>query len=615
MCGITGVIGNNNYHQYLNLMLKRIEHRGPDGEGKWVKDKLSLGHKRLSIIDLSENAHQPMIDADTGNVIIYNGEIYNFVELRNGLSKDYSFKSTSDTEVILAAYRKYGTDCFKYLRGMFAIALYDPQKKLTILARDRFGIKPLYYRIGQDYFLFSSEIKGIINLGDLTHTANPKSLCRFLAARQTDVNEETFYNEINQILPGTYLEIDERGKIIEQNKYWTLKLPGKKLLEKNDVDELINLLEDTIKIHLRSDVPVGAFLSGGIDSSTLVCFMEKLLGNNKFHTFSSLLEIQNEENKLISVIQKKVNSCNHDILLNGDSFFSEIQKLLYYQDEPFADASMYAHFMLCKEASKLNLKVLLSGNGGDEIFGGYYSYLYSNVGYLIKNLRLIRLLKTLINYRNFNQVELTYIIIKGIQQALPTKLKRIYKHSAYQKYFKHLNKNFYNKNEIEYYYFEHSDPRTENYVNMINNWTLPQFLHYEDRNGMAFGIELRVPFIDHVLLEKVNEFDASVLVDGRTKSLLRQMIKLVVPPVVINQKGKFAFAAPLDIMLKVNQKTIAEHYLDLLEKQNIFDKKLSTELLKKYLQSSDDTNLLIFWRTFITLVWIDKFFNKTFKNE
>jgi len=612
MCGIAGVIGNNNYHQYLDLMLKRIEHRGPDGEGKWVKEELSLGHKRLSIIDLSEHAHQPMIDDETSNVIIYNGEIYNFIELRNDLSRDYSFKSRSDTEVILAAYRKYGTDCFNYLRGMFAIALYDPKRKLTILARDRFGIKPLYYRLGFNFFLFSSEIKGLINIGNLTHTANPTSLCRFLAARQTDVNEETFYNEVKQILPGTFITIDEQGKIIEQRKYWSLMLPGKKLLEKNDVNELLELLEDTIKIHLRSDVPVGAFLSGGIDSSTLVCYMEKFLGNNKFHTFSSLLEIQNEENKLISVIQQKVNSFNHDILLSGDSFLPDIQKLLYYQDEPFADASMYAHYMLCKEASKLNLKVLLSGNGGDEIFGGYYAYLYANVGYFIKNFKLIRLLKTLRNYKKFDQVELTYLIIKGIQQALPAKLKRMYKHSAYQKYFQHLNKDFLNNNDIDYYYFESSDPRTENYVNMIQNWTLPQFLHYEDRNGMAFGIELRVPFIDHVLLEKVNEFDASVLVDGRTKSLLRQIIKQEVPTEVVNQKGKFAFAAPLDIFLKSNQKVIAENYLGLLLKQNIFDHKLSSEILKKYLQSSDDNNLLIFWRTYITLLWLDTFFNNKY---
>lgn len=609
MCGITGIIGNNNYHQFLDLMLKRIEHRGPDGEGKWVNEKLSLGHKRLSIIDLSDNAHQPMIDDETGNVIIYNGEIYNFIELRNDLKRDYSFKSSSDTEVILAAYRKYGTDCFNYLRGMFAIALYDPKRKLTILARDRFGIKPLYYRMAQDYFLFSSEIKGIINLGDLTQTANPKTICRFLAARQTDVNEETFFNEVKQVLPGTYLIINEQGKIIEQKRYWSLKLPGKKLLMKNDLEELIDLLENTIKIHLRSDVPVGAFLSGGIDSSTIVCYMEKFMGNIKFRTFSSLLEIQNEENKLISVIHKKVKSLNHDILLKGDSFLSEIKKLLYYQDEPFADASMYAHFKLCEEASKAGLKVLLSGNGGDEIFGGYYAYLYANIGYLIKNIKLIHLLKALKNYKSFKQVELNYLVIKGIQQALPSKIKRIYKHFAYKNYFQHLNEEFYDKNDIDYYYFEHSDPRIENYVNMINNWTLPQFLHYEDRNGMAFGIELRVPFIDHILIEKVNEYDASVLVDGRTKSLLRQLIKQVVPAEVVNQKGKFGFAAPLDIFLRANIESITENYKELLRSQNIFDQKKSLEKLNNYLRDKDDNSLLVFWRTYITLLWINTFFN------
>uniref|UniRef100_A0A7V2ZK10 asparagine synthase (glutamine-hydrolyzing) n=1 Tax=Ignavibacterium album TaxID=591197 RepID=A0A7V2ZK10_9BACT len=616
MCGICGIIGNNNYHQYLSTMLKRIQHRGPDGEGTWVKENVSFGHRRLSIIDLSENAKQPMVDNETGNVITYNGEIYNYVELRNDLSSYYSFKSQSDTEVILASYRKYGTKCFKYFRGMFALAIYDPKRKVIILARDRFGIKPLYYRSGQEYFLFSSEIKGLINFGNLPDSANAKSICRFLAARQTDVNDETFYNEVKQILPGSFLTIDEQGKIVEQKKYWYLKLPGEKPIEKNDLDELTELLEDTIKIHLRADVPVGAFLSGGIDSSTIVCYMEKFLGNNKFHTFSSLLEIQNEENKLIGVIQKKINSFNHDLLLNGDSFLSDLTKLLYYQDEPFADASMYAHYMLVKEASKLNLKVLLSGNGGDEVFGGYYAHIYSNIGYLIKYLKLIRLFKALKNYKKFNQLEVTHIILKGLQQALPTNIKRKYKHSVYQKYFNHLNKDFYFKNDIDYYYFEHIDPRIENYVNMIENWTLPQFLHYEDRNGMAFGIELRVPFIDHILIEKVNEFDPSVLVDGRTKSLLRQLIIQIVPAEVVNQRGKFAFAAPLDIFIKRNQNQIIEQYLELLKNQSIFDEKLSIQLLNNFRKSENDENLLIFWRTYITLLWYDIFFNnKSYLND
>jgi asparagine synthase (glutamine-hydrolysing) len=608
MCGITGVIGANKYHSNLELMTQRLSHRGPDDKGVWCTKNISFGHTRLKIIDTTDHAHQPMIDEESGNVITYNGEIYNYVELRSQLKDSYQFKSTGDTEIILAAYRKYGLECFEKLRGMFAFALYDAKKNIVIVARDRFGIKPIYYRNGTDYFLFASEIKSLINSTDLSHSANPKTICRFLAARQTDVNEETFFSEVKQVLPGNYLIVNNNGALLERKSYWEIPIPGNRQLLKGDVDELVNLLENTIGIHLRADVPVGAFLSGGIDSATIVSFMERLLKTNKFHTFSSLLENQNEENKLIKVMQQAVPSDNHNITLTGEGFIDDISNLVYHQDEPFADASMYAHYALCREASKQGLKVLLSGNGGDEIFGGYYAYLYSNVGYLIKYLKLIALIKTLRNYKRFDQINIGYLILKGLQQSLPTKLKRIYKHSAYHKYFNHLNKEFHSGNDVDYYYFEHRDPRIENYINMIHNWTLPQFLHYEDRNGMAFGIELRVPFVDHVLLEKVNEYDSSLLVDGRTKSLLREMISTIVPDVVKNQKGKFAFAAPLDILVKQNQNLMIESYTTLLETQNIFDKKHSLNILRNYIQQPSEINLLLFWRTYISILWFNKFF-------
>jgi asparagine synthase (glutamine-hydrolysing) len=317
MCGITGIIGNPKVHS-IDKMLNLIAHRGPDGcyiqyGSYWV-----FGHARLSIIDLSSEADQPMTDPDSGNVIVFNGEIYNYVELKNEIGIRYRFRTASDTEVLLAAYEVFGINFLNKLRGMFSFALFDQKRGDVLIARDRFGIKPLYYRAIQGNFLFSSEIKSLVNIPGIDEHINERKAYEFLANSQLDTNEETLFDGIYQLKPAHYFRISRDGTVKESCEYWKFPEPGTKKFDRKSEHDLIALFDEVTSIHMRSDVPVGTFLSGGIDSSCVTAFALRNLNSGSLNTFSAVLPYHHPENALIPEILKMDERIHPNTFLLGN---------------------------------------------------------------------------------------------------------------------------------------------------------------------------------------------------------------------------------------------------------------------------------------------------------
>ncbi|MEY4702619.1 MAG: hypothetical protein RIR96_516, partial [Bacteroidota bacterium] len=568
MCGIAGVIGKGT-NVKLPLMIEKIRHRGPDGVGIWENESISLGHVRLSIIDLSSNADQPMIDEETGNVLVFNGEIYNYLELKKTIGNRYSFKTDSDTEVILALYRIYGEDMLQYLRGMFAFALYDSKNDIIFLARDRFGIKPLYYRSSNGSILFASEIKALVNHNDLSDEINELKSIEFLANCKLDTDHQTLFKDVFQILPSHYAMISGSGKMIKKQSYWNFPEPGKRIFDKKSEEELYHQFSESISLHLRSDVPVGTFLSGGLDSTTVTSFVRKLSAQPILHSFSALLPYDHPENALIPKylsIQKEV--VNHGFLLDGNEYFNDISDIIYHHDEPVMDGSMYAHYKLCQLAAQNNIKVILSGSGGDELFGGYGSYIYASHAALLKKGKIKSYFREIIGNAGVSGETVANLIMKSTYELFPEDFKQKMKNFRLRNQVKHLHFN----EEITHYFHRHSDIYLSNMINNYRSWTAPPFLHYEDRNSMAFGVEARVPFFDHKLVEFVLQFDHSDIMRGRTKNLMRKSFRGTVPDFILDQKGKYGFPSPINHRLKTDDagKSI---FFDLVEKTPLLQQK------------------------------------------
>lgn len=600
MCGIAGVIGDD--VGALPIMLDRIRHRGPDGEGHWEFDRVALGHLRLSIIDLSTAANQPMIDQESGNVLIFNGEIYNYKELKKELLGYYEFRTESDTEVILAAYSKYGVEFLKKLRGMFAIALFDSKKNELLIARDRIGIKPLYYLNSVNSFYFSSEIKSFHKIPRLSVTLNQIKAYEFLANRQMDTDDQTFFKEIRQLNPGHYAWVNSNGQLGQVEKYWDFPEMGSRKFDESCVGEFVDVFDEVIQLHLRADVPVGSFVSGGIDSSSVACFALRNMDQDLLNTFSAILPYYHAENALISEINNNPRVRKHEFLLDGANFFNDIPKVIWHHDEPILDGSMYAHYKLCELAGNQKIKVLLSGSGGDELFGGYMTHLSANLG---KQLRSGKFLGFFRNYKDFasnSSYPSSALLLKGFMETLPLSLRRRMRN----KQLRLKNDHLLDKPDIPHFYFEHSDPYFANLINNYKSWSVPPYLHYEDRNSMAFGVEIRVPFYDHKLIEYILQFDSSSIVRGRSKNILRTSFKGIVPNSILQQKGKFGFPSPIDRAL-VNDQIGKELFYDLVKQTPLLDVKKSIQMANDFYSGKGDLGK--YWRCLSFCIWHNIYFN------
>ena len=544
-----------------------------------------------------------MIDASTGNVIVFNGEIYNYLEIKKSIGSTYAFKTNSDTEVILAAYKIYGIGFLEHLQGMFSMAIYDAMQDKVLCARDRFGIKPFYYRYIPQTFVFASEIKAIINLIDESESINSLKVYEFLANRQQDTNEETFFNGVTQLSPAHYMWVSTTGESEAPQCYWEYPSLGERKFDEGARKELVDLFDQTIQYHLRSDVTVGGFLSGGLDSSSIACFAVRNMSQESYPAFSAILPYHHAENVLIKeVLNANQKMVPHSFLLDGGDFFNDIRDVIYHHDEPVLDGSMYAHYKLCQLAKENGIKVLLSGSGGDELFGGYASHIHSYHATLLSSLRLKKYLTELGKVSRNSDHSYHTLLFKSVYENVSFNARRFLKNRQVQNKHRYLEI----QPEIDHYYYETEDRYYANLLNYYKSWTVPPYLHYEDRNSMAFGIETRVPFYDHKLLEFVFQFSPGEVINGSSKSLMRDSFKGIVPQKVLRQKGKYGFPSPIDHALRSDKKG-RELFFDLYRKAPFLKHKETREVGEDFYKGKGE--LTTYWRLLSYILWYDIFFD------
>lgn len=566
MCGIFGIntrVDEGNMSSILDLM----EHRGPDNKGWYIRDHFSLGHTRLRIIDLN-TGDQPMFNEDKQLAVIFNGEIYNYKEIKKNLiGRGHIFSSNSDTEVILHAYEEYGVDCVNRFNGEFAFCLWDNKKKMAFLARDRLGIKPLYYYYKNDQFVFASEIGPMLATGLINNQLNIDSVFKYFTLRYVPGNE-SMYSDIYRLPPGTYMIFDSNGLKIQ--RYWSCDLHVDISLSHDEYEsKFLELLKDSVRKRLISDVPLGAYLSGGIDSSSIVAFMSQMSGR-PVKTFTVGFNTDIDENEDAKAIARHYGTDHQEIYIRKNDY-ELLPEVLRYFDEPIGDAIIIPTYLLSKMTSQ-SIKVVLTGEGADEILGGYVHHLaihykekYDNyVPVILKKLneKLIKnipitILNSLFPYpaglgNNGRQRLLTYLQNSGTIQESYLNIASVFdkneRNSLFSSDFLAQN-NFADIFNFDFFnYTENNNPLHLNKVIDIDlkGWLPDYTLLKHDRMTMSNSLEGRVPFLDH----RIVEFCATLPLDLKikwfnTKTILRKAMAGYLPPVK-GIKKKRSFYLPVE---------------------------------------------------------------------
>ncbi len=540
MCGICGIINFNKRRveeEKLRSMMEPIRHRGPDDEGVYTSDSIGFGFRRLSILDLTKAGHQPMHDKSERFTIIFNGEIYNYVELKKQLSnKGYSFKSKTDSEVLLNAFIEWDSKCLNKLNGMFAFAIYDKRKKRTFIARDRFGIKPLYYCREDGRFIFGSEIPSLLTvLNNKEIKPNEKSIFNYLAFNRTDATEDTFFANIKKLQHGHFIDIQNAEFNIKQWYKLTEKLDN----PFNNAEEYREALSSSVGLRLRSDVPVGACLSGGLDSSSIVSILINDYQKYDLNTFSAVYGRgkKGDESEFINVFKKDLSNM-YNTTPTAKSLINDLDNFLIAHAEPISTTSPYAQFKVM-ELAKEHVVVTLDGQGADEQLAGYH-YLFGNYfKELVIGLSLIRLVKEGYSYSKVHQS--SYALKTFLFFLLPKQFKtRIFSRSK-----GYLNSSFTNRNSADNVIASqlyNTNSLREAHLNHFE-YKLEHLLKWDDRNSMWFSLESRVPFLDHRLVERTLSLSSEQIINnGVTKQILRKAMKGTLPDKIRERQDKVGFA-------------------------------------------------------------------------
>jgi asparagine synthase (glutamine-hydrolysing) len=579
MCGIFGYFSNKftqdiqEQNNRLKLAADSLYHRGPDDNGleffkiKSEEDKftklLSLGHTRLSIIELSKKGHQPMSSSDGRYVIVYNGEIYNYKELRNEL-KDlgHAFKTQSDTEVLVAAWSQWGQECLTRLIGMFAFVVYDKQLNTITCVRDAFGIKPFFYADDGGQFSFASDINALLELRE-----KPKKLCLqraydYLVQGIYDNNELTFIEGVRHLMPGCLMEFDlSKASITKTIKWWTPSIKERTDLSFEQAAEKVReqFLEN-VKLHLRSDVPLGAALSGGIDSSAVVCAMRYLEPKTDIHTFSYIdKDSPISEEKWVDFINEHTHAKSYKVVANGDELLRDLDDLIHAQGEPFGSTSIYGQYRVFQLAKQNGITVTLDGQGADELLAGYSGYPVQRMQSLFEQREFKTLLSFTHQWKSWpgrGSVKAYKCLAAGIApNNLRPFLKNLFIKSPKPDWL-NLEYLFQQgvilKTELENQLADNRGRRVvEILANSLQLAGLPQLLRHGDRNSMRFSVESRVPFLTIQTADLLLSLPEDYLISnkGETKSVFRAAMRGIVPDYVLDRKDKIGFETPEKIWL------------------------------------------------------------------
>ncbi|MEG0365596.1 MAG: asparagine synthase (glutamine-hydrolyzing) [Coprobacillus sp.] len=607
MCGIVGFAATQGDNELiLNKMLDRIKHRGPDDAGTWIDDYVALGHRRLSIIDMS-GGHQPMIDDNL--IVIFNGEIYNYLEIKKDLEeKGYVFKTHSDTEVLLHGYKEYGYDVVNYLRGMFAFVLYNQDTHELYCARDHFGIKPFYYYDDPENFMFGSEIKSFLEHPQFKKEFNENTLFSYLRMGIVP-GEDTFFKNVKQLLPGHYIIYKDNN--IDIHQYYQIEFTNDCKDTQEKTKEIEDTIRDSVEHHMIADVEIGSFLSSGIDSSYIVS-----LARPK-RTYTVEYEDQRyNESRYTKDFAHKIGIENKSVVVSKEEYFKNLKKVVYHLDEPTADPSAVALYFVSQLASK-EVKVVLSGEGSDEFFGGYNTYrsevdssLYSRLPYFIRHVLAVMCShlpdikgKEFI-IRNGYHIEDYYI---GVSPVFSKK--------ECQNVLK-------NKVDTEQSLIKPIVGQLKNYTNLqkkqaidLQTWFVKDILQKGDKMTMANSIESRVPFTDkEVFASAKNLHDTQKVSKSNTKLLLRSSSSKVLPPEIVEKK-KLGFPVPLREWIK---------------DQDICDEisaAFQTPFINQYFNSQELLNMLNdhqsnkhdyykkIWAVYCLSLWHQTFFEDKYINQ
>lgn len=546
MCGITGIIDSTPVSkQVLNKMVNAIKHRGPNGNDTYINENVGLGHVRLSIIDLQEDSNQPLFSNDKQLSIVFNGEIYNYKELRKQLN--YPYQTNSDTEVILAAYLKWGEDCLFHFKGMFSFVIYDQTKNLIFAARDRFGIKPFYYFYNNSTFIFSSEIKGILASGKVKAELNDPIFYDFVVYNRTDHEAETCFRQIKNLRPGHKITLDLTSQNFCIKKWYYL--PEIKNSGDINFEQTKQILTDkllrSIDLHLISDVPVGVALSGGIDSSSITGMSKSRLPNNyELNSFSAVFDDNFEKNEKVYIDDVvKFNSLKpHFARPVVEDLIKNIDQIIHQQEEPFGSASIFANWSVYKKANEQKLKVLLNGQGADEVFA--YDYMAAFYFYeLYRKLKWFKLLREIYLFSK-KQLEAKFTLKLFAFLVVPSFLKnKLIKISDPL-----INSDFFNKNSKKSNFhkeFFESKSLNEN-VKQHLLMKLHHLLREEDKNSMYFGVESRVPFLDDELVEFALNITSKFKVNnGEVKYILKAAMQPYLPKMIFERNNKIGYETPM----------------------------------------------------------------------
>lgn len=617
MCGITGIINLDKKSVDRSLIKQLndlITYRGPDDEGFYFDDNngIGFGHRRLSILDLSSLGHQPMSTDDEKIWITYNGEVYNYIEIGEELSaKGYTFKSKTDTEVILKAYQEWGYNCVEKFNGMWAFAIWDSNSKKLFCSRDRFGIKPFYYFKNNNVFIFASEIKQILLHPEYKFSVNKVAVYEYLSFWKFNHTNETFYENIYQLNGSNSLILDLSSdqNNIKIQEYWDIDLEKDKLnlSEKEYSEKFYEKFYESIKFRLRSDVPVASCLSGGLDSSSIVCMVNKQLQElpdaPPQETYSSCHKDKRfDETEYVKAIEEKVNVKPNHVFPDAQTFVEELRDLIWHMDGPTVNGSIFSQRSIFKAAHKNNIKVMLDGQGGDEVLAGYHCYFAPYLLELLKEFKIIKFIKELYYLRKHHDHRAGFLF-KNMKNMV-TNLFTVDKNK-----FTWLKKDFQalalNSSKLTHYNFvSYTSDRLKNELYKLIRFTnMPALLHYEDRNSMAFSIESRVPFLDYKLVEYSFAIPNNQKIDkGTTKVILRSAFKSLLPEKILNRQDKMGFESPDVTWIH----GIFKGYLDsLLDSEAAQDLDIfEIEELKKLIQSKS-LSVTQLWSILGVITWYD----------
>jgi asparagine synthase (glutamine-hydrolysing) len=573
MCGIAGIIRHTRDQQdeeIIKTMTESLAHRGPDDQGIYKYNGVTLGHRRLSIID-PKGGKQPMSNEDKSIWIVFNGAIYNYLELRQELiAQGHCFDSYSDTEVIIHLYEQYGVNGLQRLNGMFAFVILDQRCNKIFAARDRFGIKPFYYCIINNSIFFASEQKAFIASGILKAEVNNDSLQDYLTFQFT-LENKTLFKNIYKLEQGNYFIIDlkEKNLSIKTNIWWDLNfIEDIHHTEDYFKDKLISLISESIKMRMRADVPVGSYLSGGLDSSTISIIASGTISGTNYNTFTGKFDegIEYDESPYANIIAEQIKSNHHELSINEKDFLNNIEKIIYSIDEPCAGPGVLPQYCVAKMASEF-VKVVLGGQGGDEVFIGYVRYLIAyfeevirgsifetndkirhsvSLESIIPNLPLLQqyipMIRTFWGDGLFNNNEYRYFKLIDRSETIKCQYEKdIFNSSTYSP-FESYKKIF----------LHHKDT---SYINKMTYFdiksSLPALLQIDDRTGMAFGLESRLPFLDYRIVELIATVPPGIkFKGGRLKSIFRETIRNILPIKILNRKDKMGFPVPINNWFK-----------------------------------------------------------------